>query len=175
MSLVSDPASVRSVLPSVLADDSLALSFADAFDAAAAPIVSLLDNFAAYLDPATTSWAMLEMLSRWVGADRQGLDEDGLRRMVKAAGELHIARGTAKGLEAMLALVAGVPVEVQDSGGIVWRERLSDAPPVDETPSVTVRFLGRPEGIRQGEVRALIEGQLPIGVRVEGIERSRVE
>ena len=54
-------------LPGIYQEDDLARAVTTAFDDNLAPILSTIDNVAAYLDPALTPDDFLDWLSSWVG------------------------------------------------------------------------------------------------------------
>ena len=82
---------------------------------------------------------MLVVLAAWLGVElRDGLSDQSRRDLVRHAAELHRRRGTASGLELALRIaLPGVPLRVQDGGGVAYFSD-PDAPPKPTAASFVV-------------------------------------
>lgn len=111
-------------LPALFQRDEFLQKFTAGLDQVLAPVISTLDNLAAYFDPAVAPTDFLAWLAEWVGLP---LDENWRdkrqRQMVANAVDLHGARGTLRGLRDHVALFTGYQAEVSDTTG-----------PASETP-----------------------------------------
>lgn len=117
-------------LPSLYHADDFCQRLTTVFDDALSPVVSTLDCFDAYLDPALAPEDFVEWLAGWVAVS---LDEawapERRRRLVDLAVELYRSRGTVAGLVAAVELYTGVTPEVVESGGCGWSEVADSALP----------------------------------------------
>ena len=141
--LVSDLPSPRPLfgsLPGIYQEDELASALTRAFDDSLAPILSTIDNIAAYLDPALTPDDFLDWLAGWVGIlPDETWPIERRRALIAVASQLYRKRGTAAGLTMQIRLVTAGDVEVTDSGGASWSKTPGSAAPGDGSYSVTVR------------------------------------
>lgn len=153
-------------LPGLYQDDDFTMRFVTAFDEALAPLISTIDNFAAYLDPALTPEDFLDWLAGWVGVL---LDEtwpiERRRAFVSVAAQLYRQRGTTAGLAAQVRLFTAGEVEIKESGGSAWSTTADAAPPGTAAFSVTVR-VRPPAKIKVDPVRldALVAAAKPAHV-----------
>ena len=96
-------------LPSVYADDEFAQRFVTGLDDLFAPLLSVLDNFPAYLRPELAPSDFVAWLGGWVGAELSGDESDpDLRAAVAGAAGLHRYRGTVHGLAEAVRLGFGI-------------------------------------------------------------------
>jgi phage tail-like protein len=158
--------SIAGGLPSVQQRDDFLSRLVSGFDDALASLVICLDNLDAYLDPGTAPLSWVSWLADWVSV---GLDETWTpqrqRRMLAAAGEVMLWRGTARGVAAALSAYAGAPVQVEDSGAITT-SRAPAASVVVVTPAtVTVRIGTVGEPISAETVDRLVAHLKPAHVR----------
>jgi phage tail-like protein len=129
-------------LPAVYQGDDFCQRLTTVFDDALSPVVTTLDCFDAYLDPALTPEDFVEWLAGWVAVS---LDEAWAparrRQLVARAVELYRSRGTAEGLVAAVELYTGVTPEIEESGGCGWSDVADSALPGSAQPRlhVTVR------------------------------------
>lgn len=130
------------MLPAIYLDeDDVARRFVSGLDDVLAPVTLTLDCLDAYLAPSTAPADFLVWLASWVGVEFTGTWPDDLRRAVVAAAvTAYRGRGTLRGLARHVELVAGVPVEVVDSGGSIASTRPGTPVPRRRMPHVTVRL-----------------------------------
>jgi phage tail-like protein len=127
-------------LPGLYQDDQLARELTGALDEVIAPALGVIDNFPAYLDPATTPDDFLDWLAGWVGLL---LDEtwpiERRRAFVAVAAQLYRNRGTSAGLAMHVRLLTGGEVEIEESGGSSWSATSGGAVPGTPDFHITVR------------------------------------
>ncbi|MFE4856900.1 phage tail protein [Streptomyces sp. NPDC056670] len=159
------------LLPALYAEDDLAQRFTAGLDTVLAPVLSTLDNLAAYLDPRLAPSDFVEWLSSWVGVDSvPGLPGELRREVVVRAMELHRRRGTRRGLVERLGLCLGVEAEVVDSGGAAWSPTAGSELPAKSAEEVVVRvWPGRTGSVDQARVHDIVRASCPVHVmcRVE--------
>jgi phage tail-like protein len=154
---------------------SMAERLTGAFDELLAPVLSCLDNFDAYLDPALAPPDFLNWLASWVGVE---LDENWplsrQREHVLRAAELYRRRGTARGIADAVAVFTGADAEVIDSGGIVWSTSPQTELPGTDEARATVRLrVGDPGDVDRSRVEAIIASAKPAHVVAELEVHSR--
>jgi phage tail-like protein len=167
-----NPHPLMGILPGLYAEDDLAVRLTGVFDEALAPVVSALDNFPAYLDPALAPLDFVEVLGSWVAAFTDPrIPEDRQRLLVAAAVELHQSRGAASALRETLRLACGVDAEVTESGGTAWSARAQATPPGDDVPRLVVRV---PSNADEAVVHRIVEALRPANLpaRVDVVEVS---
>ncbi len=132
-------------LPALYQDDDLAARLTSVFDDLLAPALGTIDNFTAYLDPATTPEDFLDWLAGWVGVL---LDEtwpiERRRAFVAVAADLYRNRGTSAGLLMQVRMFTGGEVEIEESGGAAWSATSGGEVPGSSDFHVTVRV--KPHG-----------------------------
>jgi len=135
-------------LPAVYREDPFTQRFCDGLDAVLAPVLSTLDNLAAYLDLGTAPEDLLPWLAHWLGlAVDPGHDPVRQRELLRSTSELHGWQGTRRGIELAVAALLGVRAQVVESGGASWSTDAADPLPGEATPAVVVRVF--PEEGRQ--------------------------
>jgi phage tail-like protein len=151
------------MLPGVYQDDDLAQRLTSAFDAVSAPIHATLDCIDAYFDPWITPPDVLEWLATWVGVDFDELLPLERRRLLAAeAVSLYRVRGTALGLAQYLAILTGVEVEIEESGGATWSSTPGGAPIGETQPRLLVRLITEdPDTIDLVRVDQLVRDSKP--------------
>jgi len=154
-------------LPGLYQEDEFTQRFVGAFDEVLAPVMSTIDNFSAYLDPALTPDDFLDWLAGWVGVL---LDEtwpiERRRAFVAVAAQLYKLRGTAAGLAAQVRLFTAGEVEVTESGGSAWSPTADAEPPGSPDFSVTVKVTPPAKGkIEVARLNALVAATKPAHVR----------
>jgi phage tail-like protein len=165
---LSSPHPISEQLPAVYAEDQFVQGFTGALDEVLAPVLSTLDNFSGYLDPALAPEDFVGWLAHWVAL---GVDESWspaqLRQLVTRSVELHRWRGTRRGLAEHVGLLTGGTVEVTDSGGVVASPQ-PGAPLPDPGPAwVQVRVrVPDPGRIDERRLRATVVDAVPAHVRV---------
>jgi phage tail-like protein len=165
------PHPLGATLPGVYQDDALALLWCEAVDAALAPVVSTLDSFSAYLDPATVPEDMLRWLASWVLVAVDDLQRPERRRSVIAsAAELHRWRGTARGIADAVEAVFDRRPEIEETGGSIASEQSGSPLPGTAEPLLTVRLaLERTGRVEARRLDAIVAATKPAHVphRVE--------
>ena len=170
------PVPLGPTLPGLYQEDEFTQRFTTAFDEVLAPVMSTIDNFPAYLDPALTPEDFLDWLAGWVGVL---LDEtwpiERRRAFVSVASQLYRTRGTAAGLAAHVRLFTAGEVEVTDSGGSAWSPTADAEPPGSPDFSLTVKVTPPAKGkVDTARLNALVAAAKPAHVKhtVEVVARS---
>ncbi|MFC6088388.1 phage tail protein [Saccharothrix lopnurensis] len=155
-------------LPAVYLEDLFTQRFLAALDEVLEPVFTVLDGFAAYLDPRLAPEDFLEWLAHWVALDvGEGWSPARRRLLVARAVELHRWRGTRRGLAEHVALMTGGQVEVGDSGGVTSTDR-PGLPVAEDAPRVAVRVrVARPDEVDRTRLRAAIASAVPAHVEVD--------
>ena len=135
----SGRAYLRDGLPSMYADGDFGMRFVGALETLLDPIVAMLDALPEHFDPDYAPRHILNLLSAWLGVD---LDESRAisvqRDTIRRAAELGRRRGTKGGLDLAF---PGVPLRVEDDGGIVWSV---DGQRVESKPAQFVVYCDKP-------------------------------
>lgn len=135
------PHPLGAMLPGIYQGDDFAQRFTAGLDDVIAPVLSTLDNLAAYFDPATAPDDFLDFIAHWVGIDVEASwSVTRRRRVISHALELHRGRGTPHGIRAAVALVTRAPVQVSENGAAAWSQTPGSQPPGDATPRLVVRI-----------------------------------
>jgi len=164
---MATPAPMGPTLPGLYQDDDFTQRFMSAFDEVLAPVMSTIDNFHAYLDPALTPDDFLDWLAGWVGVL---LDEtwpvERRRAFIAIATQLYRTRGTVAGLEAQVRLFTAGEVQIVDSGGSAWSPTADAEAPGSADYSVTVKVKPPAKGkIDQARLNALVAAAKPAHVK----------
>ncbi|MGH8930858.1 MAG: phage tail protein [Egibacteraceae bacterium] len=128
-------------LPGLYQDDSFTQRLCAALDEVLAPVVSSLDTFDAYLDPALAPADFVGWLASWVGviaSDAGPLERQ--RALVRRAVEAYRWRGTVRGMTLLVWLYTGVEPEIVDTGGVRWSPTPLGEPGGDEEPLLVIRL-----------------------------------
>jgi phage tail-like protein len=141
--VVSRRATLRRGMPAIYHETDFAMRFVGALEGVLDPIAAVLDALPAHFSPDHAPPAMIELLSAWVGVETdEALEIDARRDTVRMAAELGRRRGTVRGLELALRLsFPGVPMRVEDQGGVRWS---LDAAPVPAGPARFVVYVDTP-------------------------------
>ncbi len=160
---------IGGLLPALYADDDFAQRFTAGLDTMIAPVVSTLDNLAAYFDSRLAPADFLMWLASWVGAELDPRWPLELRRAVVARTlELHRWRGTARGLVQRLWLSLGVHAWVTDGGGVTWSQQPGSEPPGSPGARVLVQvWPGRSAAVDAAAVAAVVTTSCPVHVSTE--------
>jgi phage tail-like protein len=160
------PHPLGEALPAVYADDELLQRLTAAFDTVLAPVISTLDNFAAYLDPGLAPPDFLDWLAGWVGVILdQNWPEERQRDFVARISGLHARRGTAAALAEEVALYTLVPPEIVESGGVSWSATADGPLPGRPEPALTVRVRNaNTAAVEPGRVEAIVAAAKPAHV-----------
>jgi phage tail-like protein len=165
-------APVADALPGMLLDDDFARRLTSALDEVAAPLLSTVDNYPAYLDPWTAPADVVRWLGTWVAADlRDEWPEDRRRRAVADAVATHGSRGTAAGLSDAVELAIGVRPAIDDPGWCRWTAAtgVDPADPLTSSTDCGAVVVRLPVLADDGDVvavRELIRTAVPAGVPV---------
>lgn len=175
---MTSPFPIGEQLPSVYAEDDMALRFTAGLDDLFAPLLAVLDCLSAYFDPALAPEDFVAWLGGWVGAEVTG-DEtlEVLRRVVGGAAAAHRLRGTARGVSELIRLAFGYVPEVIESGGATWSPRPRGSFPGDTQPHLLVRLrVPDPASVNRGRVEQLVAAvrpaHIPCVVEVTSMEGS---
>ena len=148
------PLPLADTLPGLLRADRFAESLCASFDEVLAPVLLSLDGFPAYLDLGTAPEDMVEWLGQWLGIT---VDPNAApaqqRNLLKSAGELHMRRGTKRGLELAVQAEFGVPVQVVETGASSWSTEPGGQLPGEPVPAVVV--VARPRAGQEVDVERL--------------------
>jgi phage tail-like protein len=163
---IASPHPIGSLLPPIYQDDPMAQRFTAGLDDVLAPVVSVLDNLDAYLDPGVAPEDFLHWLAGWVGVV---LDEtwtlDRQRELVQRSAALYGARGTVRGLRGLLELFVDGEVEVTESGGSAWSPVPGGALPGVAAPELRVRIrAGDPAQVDARRLEAVVSSSKPAHV-----------
>jgi len=163
---LESPRPLIDTLPGLYQEDDLARALTLAFDDVLAPVMSTIDNFDSYLDPALTPDDFLDWLAGWVGLlPDETWPIERRRALVAVAANLYRSRGTAAGLQMHVRLLTAGEVEVVDSGGSVWSTSSGTAAPGDGSFSVTLRVKPPKKGaVDLGRIDALVAAAKPAHV-----------
>jgi phage tail-like protein len=174
---LDNPHPLIGLLPGLYAEDDLAVRLTGVFDDALAPVVSTLDNFSAYLDPALAPDDFVDVLGSWVAAfSDPRIPVDRQRLLVSAAVELHQSRGAASALRETLRLACGVDAEITESGGTAWSARAGSEPPGDARAQLVVRVLREAdEAVVHRIVEALRPANLPARVEILEVDDDSLQ
>jgi phage tail-like protein len=163
---LQSPHPLGPTLPAIYQEDDFAQRMLDGLDTVVAPIYSTLDNFDAYLDPATAPEDFLAWLAGWVGIALDESWDQARRRMIVArAVELYRMRGTAAGLAGQVEIQTGGSVEIMENGATAWSVDPGGDMPGSPEPLVVVRVTVRdPKAIDAGKLDALVAAAKPAHV-----------
>jgi phage tail-like protein len=154
------------MLPGVYQTDGFAQRFTAGLDEVIAPVLSTLDNLAAYFDPRTAPEDFLEYLSGWVGIEfEESWSRTRRRDVLLQAVALHRRRGTADGIRDAVALVTRAPVEVVDSGAAAWSQTPVSDIPGDPRPSLVIKIgIDSMSDVDRRRIEALVSAVKPAHV-----------
>lgn len=118
----SSRAYLRDGLPSLYSDGDFGMRFVGALESVLDPIVAVLDALPEHFHPDYAPRHVLNLLSAWLGVTLDESQPIAVQRdTIRRAAELGRRRGTKGGLELALSLAfPGVPLRVEDEGGVVW-------------------------------------------------------
>lgn len=163
------PVPLLTRLPGVYQDGDFVGRFLSAFDAALAPVLSTLDNLAAYIDPGTAPEDFLAYVGSWVGASREDDTAMAVQRVAVAeAVRVHRLRGTAAGVREVVAHLTGGDVHVTESGAAAWSASPGAPLPGSGPPHVSIRVgVADPSAVDRGLVEHAVAESLPPYVTFE--------
>lgn len=133
--VASNRAYLRGGLPAVYQEGDFGMRFIGALETLLDPIVGVLDALPAHFDPDHAPRDVLHLMAAWLGVEMDESQElRHQRELVRRSAELGRRRGTVRGLELALELgFPGVPLRVEDQGGVRWSldagAAAADAPP----------------------------------------------
>lgn len=163
------PYPLGTLMPAVYQEDPVAMRWTAGLDDVIAPVISTLDCLVAYTDPLLAPEDFLLWIAGWLGTV---LDEnwplERRRAAVARTVALHRMTGTVPGLRMFLEVVtgaeAGVGVEIEDSGGVVWSQVPGTAPPGSAEAHLAVRVSGARGRVDAGLLDELIAAVKPAHV-----------
>ena len=163
------PRPLIETLPGIYQEDPLARTLTSVFDDAFAPILSTIDNIAAYLDPALTPDDFLDWLAGWVGIlPDETWPAERRRAIIALAMQLYHRRGTKAGLEMHLRLLGALDVAVTDSGGATWSATPGSKAPGNSSYTVKVKVNPPKKGkLDKARIEALVASAKPAHVAHE--------
>lgn len=177
--VASSRAYLRNGLPSLYQDGDFGMRYVGALEELLDPIVAVLDALPAHFDANHAPRDILQLLAAWLGVDLDEAQElRHQREMVLRASELSRRRGTVKGLELALQLhFPGVPLRVEDNGGVHWA---SKPVPAEPPKSSFIVYCDRPvEETTQAAIARCIEQYKPVHasyrLRVKAARKPVVE
>ena len=157
-------------VPPMLAEDSFVQRMMPAFDEVLAPIISTLDCFPSYLDPALAPMDMVKYMASWLFPNYEDqLSEDGLRHALATVVERSGWRGTARGIVEALETFSLSSIDIQDSGSTVLSATPTDPStwPDVAPPAVTVTcVMGADSSLNEEQIRAVMRFLVPAHVIV---------
>ena len=134
------PHPLGATLPGLYQEDSLVQRLCAALDAVLAPDITMLYCFPAYLDPDTTPPDLLYWLAEWVGLSAmRDLPTPRRRDLIRRAARLHAMRGTPSAIRELVDAAVGLPVDLDESGGVGWSVAAGAPLPGRERPGLLVR------------------------------------
>jgi phage tail-like protein len=118
----SSRAYLRDGLPSLYSDGDFGMRFVGALESVLDPIVAVLDALPEHFQPDYAPRHILNLLGHWLGVTLDETQPISVQRdTIRRAAELGRRRGTKGGLVLALELAfPGVPLRVEDEGGVVW-------------------------------------------------------
>src|SRR4051794_13254790 len=118
----SSRAYLRDGLPSLYAASDFGMRFVGALESVLDPIIAVLEALPEHFDPDYAPRHILNLLSAWLGVTLDESQPIAVQRdTIRRAAELGRRRGTKGGLDLALSLAfPGVPLRVEDDGGVVW-------------------------------------------------------
>jgi phage tail-like protein len=153
-------------LPAIYLTDAFTQRLCEGFDEVVAPVLSTLDNMAAYLDLSTTPDDLIPWLGHWVGMSVDpGQRPARQRELLRSASLLHGWQGTRRGIELVVEALFGLRTEVIDSGGAVWSTDPQDPLPGEPVPAIVVRvYPEAAEEVDEARLDAVVEAVKPAHV-----------
>jgi len=168
------PHPLTRTLPAIYQSQSFTERFCGALDDVISPVLSTLDNLAAYIDVTTAPEDMLPWLSYWIGLPADaGLPPARQREVLHTASRLHGWQGTRRGVELAVESVFGFRTEVTETGGASWSQDANGPLPGLPRPAMVVRVhVPRGGVVDKRRVDALVTSVKPAHVvhRVEVVE-----
>ena len=160
--VVSRRAILRRGMPSIYHETDFAMRFVGALEGVLDPIVAVLDTLPEHFSPDYASRPTIDMLGAWLGVQNdEELELEARRETVRMAASLGRWRGTVRGLELALRLTfPGIPMRVEDEGGVRWS---LDGVPAKVEPARFVVYVDTPiPEDRQVAVARCIEHHKPV-------------
>lgn len=156
---------LRDNLPGIYSEGDFGMRLVSGFEALLDPLVAALDNLPEHFDPVYAPRDVLDLLTEWLGLEHdEARSGEERRQIVRMAPELMRRRGTKAGLELALALAfPGVPLRIEDGGGVSWSLDLDEAEAVS-APSFVVYCDVPLTPARSGAVARLIDQAKPAHV-----------
>jgi len=156
-------------LPVGMRDDDLLVRFVTIFERVATTLRAGADGIEHAADISVAPPGMLRFLGSWLGRDLVAPEQpiEQARALVAALGAALPLRGTAWALETLLSAVAGVPVRVEEGGGVF---RAGQAPPAPRMVRVVTTSTGH---LRRHEFADLVRDEVPAHLQVEVVVQQQ--
>ncbi|MGI8633136.1 MAG: phage tail protein [Solirubrobacterales bacterium] len=159
---------LRASVPAIYQDGDFGLRFLGALETLLDPIVAALDALPAHFDADLAPRDVLELVAAWLGVE---LDESWAQgrqgELVSSASELARGRGTRAGLVLALRLAfPGLPLEVEDRGGVTWGDEVGWAA-TDAQAGFVVRCPVPVPEEEQATIAVLVDESKPAHVSYE--------
>jgi phage tail-like protein len=164
------PFPLINAVPPMLAEDPFVQRMMPAFDEVLAPIISTLDCFPSYLDPALAPMDMVTYMASWLFPNYEDqLSEEGLRHALATVVERSGWRGTARGIKEALQTFELASIDITDSGSTVVSTKPTDPSTWPEVapPSTTITCVaGSNASIDDDQIVGIIRFLVPAHVIV---------
>jgi len=160
--VVSQRATLRNGLPGVYLENDLSMRFVGALETVLDPIAAVLDALPAHFSPDYAPRPILDLMAAWLGVELDEEQEiDARRESVRLAAQAARARGTVNGMKLALRLAfPGIPMRVEDEGGVRWSR---DGKPAPAAPARFVVYVDTPvTEERASAIARCIEREKPI-------------
>ena len=147
-------------LPMGMLDDDFFVRFVSIFQHVATSMLEDVDNLENVVDVTVAPEPVVRGLGSWLGVQSidASLPHELQRRIVQDSSKMLAWRGTRRGLETFLELVSGMPVEIDETGGIFAE---GEAPV--GTPVVRIRMEST-GWVPEQDFVALLRDELPANV-----------
>ncbi|NYI03899.1 phage tail protein [Allostreptomyces psammosilenae] len=154
-------------LPAVYLDHDFLERFLGALDEVLAPVLLVLDNLPAHLDPRTAPEDLLDWIAGWVAAQTDPeRPVERRRETVTRTVRRHQLRGTRRGLAEAVRLETGVSPQIVESGAASWSATPLAPLPGEPGDWVTVRVrVPDPERVDRARLERLVADEVPAHVR----------
>ena len=143
-----------------VAEDNFLVRFLTIFQQMGDTVVQQVDSLHHVFDPTVAPPEMVRAMAEWLGVDwvDSSMDSRRQREIVLRYSELIGWRGTRRGLRALLELLGGGEVTVEDSGGIFQR---GESP---RRPAHVHLTMASPGNYTVGDLIRIIRAELPASV-----------
>ena len=140
---LATPFPLLDTLPAMLQDDGFVQAMMPGFDEVLAPVISVLDCFDSYLDPALAPMDLVRYMGSWVAASFDSSWTDaGIRHAVATVIEDSAWRGTRESIIRTLQGYGATDIEIDEPGSVTVSRTHTDPATWPDTPPpiMTVRY-----------------------------------